>query len=127
MGGITFGVDADGNYGYIKAGADTVTPFSSKIDIPASALGFSISYVAPYSETGNTQVNMSFVAMKQFSKYTVTTSGTMRYWFNGAEQSTTKTFDISNMDTFSISVKPGDRRSGFVGGSTISGAATKKS
>ena len=30
LGGITFGVDADGNYGYIKAGADTVTPFKSK-------------------------------------------------------------------------------------------------
>ena len=29
LGGITFGVDADGNYGYIKAGADTVTPFRS--------------------------------------------------------------------------------------------------
>ncbi|MDE5679526.1 MAG: hypothetical protein K2I01_03745, partial [Lachnospiraceae bacterium] len=27
LGGITFGVDGDGNYGYIKAGADTVTPF----------------------------------------------------------------------------------------------------
>ncbi len=30
LGGLTFGVDADGNYGYIKAGADTVTPFSSQ-------------------------------------------------------------------------------------------------
>lgn len=29
LGGIRFGVDADGNYGYIKAGADTVTPFRS--------------------------------------------------------------------------------------------------
>lgn len=29
LGGISFGVDADGNYGYYKAGADTVTPFSS--------------------------------------------------------------------------------------------------
>lgn len=29
LGGIAFGVDADGNYGYIKAGADTVTPFKS--------------------------------------------------------------------------------------------------
>ncbi|MBD5537771.1 MAG: hypothetical protein HDQ99_19400 [Lachnospiraceae bacterium] len=103
-----------------------MTPFKQEIDIPASALGFSASYVAPYSTTGNTQVNMNFVAMKQFSKYTVTTSGTMRYWFNGAEQSETKTFDISNMDTFYISVKPGDRASGFTGG-TVSGAATKKS
>lgn len=25
---MTFGIDADGNYGYIKAGADTVIPFS---------------------------------------------------------------------------------------------------
>lgn len=32
LGGITFGVDANGNYGYIKAGADTVTPF--KTDSP---------------------------------------------------------------------------------------------
>lgn len=29
LGGITFGVDADGNYGYKKAGADTVIPFKS--------------------------------------------------------------------------------------------------
>lgn len=29
FGGMTFGVDSNGNYGYIKAGADTVTPFNS--------------------------------------------------------------------------------------------------
>ena len=29
MGGLKFGIDSDGNYGYIKAGADSVTPFSS--------------------------------------------------------------------------------------------------
>lgn len=29
LGGIRFGVDSSGSYGYIKAGADTVTPFSS--------------------------------------------------------------------------------------------------
>ena len=29
LGGITFGVDDEGNYGYIKAGADTVTPFKT--------------------------------------------------------------------------------------------------
>ena len=27
MGGIRFGIDANGNYGYKKAGADTVIPF----------------------------------------------------------------------------------------------------
>ena len=28
MGGIKFGIDSDGNYSYIKTGADTVFPFS---------------------------------------------------------------------------------------------------
>lgn len=27
FGGLTFGIDSNGNYGYIKAGADSVTPF----------------------------------------------------------------------------------------------------
>lgn len=29
FGGMKFGIDSDGNYGYIKAGADSVTPFRS--------------------------------------------------------------------------------------------------
>lgn len=29
LGGMTFGIDENGNYGYIKVGADSVTPFSS--------------------------------------------------------------------------------------------------
>lgn len=29
LGGLRFGIDENGNYGYIKAGADTVTPFNS--------------------------------------------------------------------------------------------------
>lgn len=31
MGGLKFGIDSSGNYGYIKAGADSVTPFSGKL------------------------------------------------------------------------------------------------
>ena len=30
---IAFGIDSNGNYGYIKEGADTVTPFKSQKDI----------------------------------------------------------------------------------------------
>lgn len=33
-GSIRFGVDGDGNYGYYKAGADTVTPFKTTPYIP---------------------------------------------------------------------------------------------
>ncbi|MBD5497444.1 MAG: hypothetical protein HDR11_06725 [Lachnospiraceae bacterium] len=32
LGGLTFGVDSDGNPGYKKAGADTVTPFKSRLE-----------------------------------------------------------------------------------------------
>lgn len=31
LGGMQFGIDENGNYGYIKDGADTVTPFNDKI------------------------------------------------------------------------------------------------
>lgn len=34
FGGLKFGKDSDGNYGYIKDGADTVTPFSKIYRIP---------------------------------------------------------------------------------------------
>ena len=33
LGGLRFGVDAEGNYGYKKAGADTVTPFKSSVTV----------------------------------------------------------------------------------------------
>ena len=39
LGGMTFGVDEDGNYGYIKAGADSVTPFRNGITKIASFSG----------------------------------------------------------------------------------------
>ena len=31
LGGISFGIDSSGNYGYKKVGADTVTPFKKKV------------------------------------------------------------------------------------------------
>lgn len=33
LGGLTFGIDAEGNYGYKKAGADTVIPFSRDVEV----------------------------------------------------------------------------------------------
>ncbi|MBD5480227.1 MAG: hypothetical protein HDR14_13210 [Lachnospiraceae bacterium] len=41
LGGIRFGVDAKGNYGYIKAGADTVTPFKRGVSFVWSVCGLS--------------------------------------------------------------------------------------
>lgn len=39
LGGLRFGIDADGNYGYKKVGADTVTPFSSGASFARMYLG----------------------------------------------------------------------------------------
>lgn len=36
---MTFGIDSNGNYGYIKAGADSVTPFSSYNVKTSTSLG----------------------------------------------------------------------------------------
>lgn len=40
LGGMTFGVDAAGRYGYIKAGADTVTPFKNINDEATLSMTF---------------------------------------------------------------------------------------
>ena len=60
LGGLTFGIDAEGNYGYIKVGADTVTPFSksvvSKI-IPTTDIKFNCNFLiitGTYAELINT-------------------------------------------------------------------------
>lgn len=42
---FNFGIDENGNYGYIKVGADSVTPFSNLSLIPAYSKGMSNRYV----------------------------------------------------------------------------------
>ena len=44
MGGLSFGQDADGNWGYKAGGADTVTPFKGDPDFDYEH-GISIPYV----------------------------------------------------------------------------------
>ncbi len=43
LGGLQFGVDENGNYGYIKAGADTVTPFKQGIEYVEGGIGAPLS------------------------------------------------------------------------------------
>lgn len=68
LGGLQFGIDEDGNYGYIKAGADTVTPFSSNntlyytgIPIEEFTITAKTVYIAFYSTTtwGYPELNIS--------------------------------------------------------------------
>ena len=61
LGGMTFGVDAAGRYGYIKAGADTVTPFKD-MEAMLSDVGFSSQTVAKdyWNNTGTIQNQVSY-------------------------------------------------------------------
>lgn len=45
-----FGIDADGNYGYIKDGADTVTPFSQYPELISSAYSATNSYTYTFTQ-----------------------------------------------------------------------------
>ena len=42
LGGLQFGVDANGNYGYIKAGADSVTPFKKACSVITLSSSYSV-------------------------------------------------------------------------------------
>ncbi|MBD5478076.1 MAG: hypothetical protein HDR08_10465 [Lachnospiraceae bacterium] len=55
LGGMTFGVDAAGRYGYIKAGADTVTPFKSH----ANVINFNPTWTHIGSSTNNSNASVS--------------------------------------------------------------------
>ena len=55
MGGLKFGIDSSGNYGYIKAGADSVTPFnnSGALCIDYTYLSTTDSHTLSKQEIGN--------------------------------------------------------------------------
>ncbi len=53
LGGMSFGQTAEGNWGYIAPGADTVTPFSSGMPLILSASSNLISNVISYTNSSN--------------------------------------------------------------------------
>ena len=72
LGGITFGVDADGNCGYIKAGADTVTPFKTSKD----TIHFDVIYLISGYQGGT--VFSSYINV-DVDGFTTLTIGSMNY------------------------------------------------
>lgn len=73
LGGMKFGIDSNGNYGYIKAGADTVIPFKSDFELifgkaNNSHGGGSASVTFEYTATENTTLNIIATAFSYPSK-----------------------------------------------------------
>ena len=110
-----FGVDSDGNYGYIKAGADTVTPFKSAeeksytLALAQNKTGSSLS-LALYAKLnkGDTAVLNINVASENSSDSLngVTVDGTLiesSRWIVGATINTTNGVFVVSTATFNAS------------------------
>lgn len=81
FGGITFGVDDDGNYGYIKAGADTVTPFKKETKLPNISVSAQIA--VKYTESDYT-ASIGVNVPTGYTKMILSgTSGIIQMYYNG--------------------------------------------
>lgn len=78
LGGLTFGVDSDGNPGYIKVGADTVTPFKSGVNFTWGICGLSGSI--NLKNTGKVTLTLlNFLAAGNVNVYGATSSTDLYY------------------------------------------------
>lgn len=69
LGGVKFGIDSEGNYGYIKAGADTVTPFNI-ID------SFTVNVDASSSNPGSDYCTTTISNLENYTTLTATIKST---------------------------------------------------
>lgn len=80
---FSLGVDAQGNYGYIKAGADTVTPFKSSNvltpDLDAKSLGFINPPTANIDGAIGCTISDIYVVEQIFFEFYLTSSGIQGY------------------------------------------------
>ena len=67
---FNFGIDENGNYGYIKVGADSVTPFSKVSLVPIYSTGLSNRYI--YGNESNPRIYTSSSAPYCLSVYEIT-------------------------------------------------------
>ena len=66
FGGMTFGIDADGNYGYVKRGADTVIPFSIASNFDSRCMFCSVNCASNIWESVWTDQGQIFASARIF-------------------------------------------------------------
>lgn len=76
LGGLQFGIDENGNYGYIKAGADTVTPFKSGFQIIDLGEGTSFDIKTNYPKVDYTSLTVDNFITAASSIVTTNKKGT---------------------------------------------------
>lgn len=115
FGGMKFGVDANGNYGYYKAGADTVTPFKSGFTISSLNVGGKTSTLDAGNDgraTTTITIDVSKYSKINFGDYTavyggasaissITADGTI---IVNKQYITNESIDVSNYNTVTINL-----------------------
>lgn len=82
LGGLQFGVDEEGNYGYIKAGADTVTPFKSGgVELFTGTESFNIGSFTPSTPKALVTVTTGFKPKTVITCFTVSASAIRTFGF----------------------------------------------
>lgn len=82
LGGLQFGVDENGNYGYIKAGADSVTPFKSGgVELFTGAESFKIGSFTPSSAQAVATVSTGFKPRTVITYFTVSSAAIRTFGF----------------------------------------------
>jgi len=111
MGGFSFGVDSNGNPGYRKPGADTVTPFkniSGGLDIKL----YSKSSVNANAGTGITATSSTTASLEvSLSAFKTVTIHSGTFTVNGKAY-TSGTVDVSGSDTGVLSIESSSYKSG---------------
>ncbi len=118
MGGLRFGVDKDGNYGYYKDGADTVTPFKSSNVAPIKSIKNIYSSVGRVTTTNieyDTTKHKSLSISGVSNATSNSTGNAIVLKINGTTSTTTETLaeytgefsatlDITNYDSVTIAI-----------------------
>ena len=99
LGGLKFGVDSSGNYGYYKAGADSVTPFkTTKVISLGTGTSFNVTAYEGYKNF--TTSNFLYKLVKPSSD--LTTSATTAH--NGQNTATSGTVTTTVSESYSNGV-----------------------
>ena len=138
LNGISFGQDSDGNWGYIKAGADTVIPFKTGSDIQPLTIttgsfrnqtpcGYILSDVSVYKSmnikiTGQAQYQPLLTICSIVNGELITLLS--KYICNGwGSPNVDETLDITNYNNISLSIDSlwlSDDRYNYLGSVVIS-------
>ena len=104
-----FGIDDEGNYGYYKVGADTVTPFSEEVVIADTELLYeSLQYSGLVTEDMTFEEMCDVLAMVYPEFFDLLYGGKTNYNFSSTGNYVTRSFEVDSNGYFLFNLKAPD-------------------